>query len=141
MSLASSATLGTPEGVAGPMTKDMKSYGSKVPVFVVSQRLCRDVIKSSQVKNYSPGNMEQAPSDVDGLSDVIASALTADHIYCSSSPSALRRRGTCTSTVSGRRGAMRLTGDWPAFDLTAARDLTDHGPRRPAAEDQTDEEE
>ena len=53
--------VGTPGGVEGPMTKKMKSYGSRVLVPVIAA-------------------FAEMSSDVEALADVTASALAADHI-------------------------------------------------------------
>ena len=53
--------LGTPEGAEGPMTKEMKSHGSRVLVLAI-------------------GAFAEMPSDVDALADVAASVLAAGHI-------------------------------------------------------------
>ena len=71
--------LGTPEGAGGPMTKEMKSCGSRVPVPVI-------------------GAVAEMPSDVGALADVTASALAADHIQFFST-SAAEAKGMCKQRI------------------------------------------
>jgi len=51
---------GTPEGPEGPMTKEVKSYGSRVLVPVI-------------------GAFAEVPSEVEAVADVTAPALAAKH--------------------------------------------------------------
>ena len=77
--------LGTPEDVKGPMTKEVKSCGSRALVPVI-------------------GAFAEMFSDVEALADATASALTADHIQFFSA-STVEAKGICTGSASGRRGA------------------------------------
>ena len=100
---------GTPERAEGPMTKDMKSHGSRVPVPVI-------------------GAFAGMSSDVEALADVTAPALAADHIQFFST-SALKAKGIYKQRIraawdhAARRGRAR-----PLLDRR--RDPIVHGPRK-----------
>ena len=100
--------LGPPEGVEGPITKEMKLCGSRVLVPVI-------------------GAFAEVSSDVDALADVTASALAADHIQFFST-SAVEAKGMCKQRIRTAWGHAAHWG-WARLLLDRRRDLIVHGSR------------
>ena len=100
--------LGTSKGAEGPMTKEMKSYGSRVPVPVI-------------------GAFAEMSSDVDALAGVTAPALAADHIQFFST-SAAEAKGMYKQRIRTAWGHAAHRG-WARLLLGRCGDLIAHGPR------------
>ena len=104
--------MGTPEGTEGPMTKGVKSGGSRVLAAVV-------------------GAFTGMSSDADAPAGVIASALAADHIQFFSSLSA-EAKGMYKQRIRTARGHAAHRG-WARLLLDRRRGLIAHGPHAPRA--------
>ena len=100
--------LVTPEGVDGPMTKEMKSYGSRVLVPVI-------------------GAFAGVSPNVEALADVTALALAADHVHFFST-GAEEAKGMYKQRNRTAWGHAAHRG-WARLLLGRCRDLIVYGPQ------------